>query len=250
MAFNNIVRRGPLSVTAGEILTQGNLVVLDSAGDAVIAGASSVPLGIVQETTASGDRAAIEPMEGIWPVVALIPIAIGNYVQSGTGGKLTVKTPAVAATTILHSSGVAPTDGDTVTLGATTYTFVDTLTVPAEANEVVIGTAAVSLDNLQAAVNGAAGVGVTYSTGTVANTQYTATTNTATDQTFRAIVLGTAGNAFVSTVSAVTLTFPAVTWATPGTGVAQDGGPTAFTLGQAYTAATAADQTVYVASLR
>jgi hypothetical protein len=252
MAFNDIVRRGPLSLTAAAALTQGQLVVLDASGYAAVAGASSVPLGFVSESAGSGALVSIEPLEGIVPLVAGIPIAKGDYVQAGTSGKLTVKTPAVAATTTLTSSGVAPTDGDTVTLGSKAYTFKTALsTGPTVANEILIGgTAAIALDNLKSAVNGSAGIGTTYSTGTVASTQFTATTNTDTTQLFVAIVLGTAGNAFASTKVAVTLSFPATTWATPGTGVNQDPAPTVFTIGQAFTAATVADESVFVASLR
>ncbi len=62
--------------------------------------------------------------------------------------------------------------GETVTLGSTVYTFA---AVPSSANEVDVGgSASVSLDNLIAAINGAAGEGTLYGTGTVANTEATA----------------------------------------------------------------------------
>jgi hypothetical protein len=252
MAFNDIVKRGPLSLVAAAALAQGNLVVVDASGHAAVAGASSIPLGFVSESVDSGAWASVEPLEGIVKLVAGIPIAKGDYVQVGTGGKLTVKTPAVAATTTLTSDATAPSDGDTVTLGSKTYTFKTALSAgPTVADEVLIGiSAAVALDNLKSAVNGTAGVGTTYSTGTVASTQFTATTNTDTTQLFVAITPGTAGNAFASTEASSHLSFPAVTWATPGTGAAQDPAPTAFTIGQALTAATAADDSIFVVSLR
>ena len=127
---------------------------------------------------------------------------------------------AVAATTTLTSTGVAPTDGNTVTLGSQAYTFKTTLSAgPAVAFEVLIGiSAATALDNLKSAVNASAGSGTAYGTGTTGNVDLSATTNTDTTQLFVATVAGAAGNALASTRVGATLSFPAVTWATPGTG--------------------------------
>jgi len=139
-------------------------------------------------------------------------------------------TPAVKATTTLTSTGVAPTDGNTVTVGSVTYTFKDALTAPETQNEVLIdGTAAAALDNLKLAVNRA--VGATngkFGSDTVANPDLIATANNDTTQVFEALVAGAAGNALVSTVVGVTLSFPAVTWATPGTGADLVPGTTAW----------------------
>lgn len=56
---------------------------------------------------------------------------------------------------------------DTVTIGSVTYTFV---AVPAAANDVDVGASdSISLDNLIAAINAAAGEGTLYGTGTVVN---------------------------------------------------------------------------------
>jgi len=68
-------------------------------------------------------------------------------------------------------TGTTIADGDTVDIEDDTYTFKTALSVgPAVPNEVLVGVSdSASLDNLIAAVNGAAGEGTTYGTGTVAH---------------------------------------------------------------------------------
>jgi flagellin len=96
-------------------------------------------------------------------------------------------------------------NNDTVTIGATTYTFKTALT--GAANEVLIGgSATASLQNLTSAVNGTSGAGVAYGTGTVANASATAVAES-TSVTFTARVAGTGGNAIVSTETAANLGF-------------------------------------------
>jgi hypothetical protein len=103
----------------------------------------------------------------------------------------------------ITSDGTVADDGDTITIGSKTYTFKTALSDPAVVNEVLIGaSAAAMLDNLKAAVNGAAGEGTLYSTGTTANAQAQATTNTDTTQLIVALTIGEAGNSVVFTESA------------------------------------------------
>jgi hypothetical protein len=99
--------------------------------------------------------------------------------------------------------------GDTVTINGQVYTFQSALAV---ANDVLLGSSAArTAANLVAAINGAAGVGVGYAAGTVANAGVTAaaTTNIV---TLTARLKGTAGNAITlvengtnTTVSGATL---------------------------------------------
>lgn len=97
------------------------------------------------------------------------------------------------ASATLTSDATNPVDGDTVTIGSRVYTFVEALTT---ADQVLIGAAAAdTLDNLKAAVNGDAGEGTTYGTGTEAHADVDATTNTDTTQLFVAKTVGEGGNA-------------------------------------------------------
>lgn len=83
-------------------------------------------------------------------------------------------TTAVAATGEV-TLGAAPTANDTVTIADKTYKFVSS---PANAYEVKIGSSTEYIANLVAAVNGAAGAGTTYGTGTAANAYVSAAAGT------------------------------------------------------------------------
>lgn len=101
------------------------------------------------------------------------------------------------ATGILTLSEI-PLDTETVTLGAKTYTFVDTL---GAANTVLIGaTIEDCVSNLVAAINEGAGEGTVYGTGTEANEDALAAVGPSDTQlTATAILPGAAGNSITST---------------------------------------------------
>lgn len=108
-----------------------------------------------------------------------------------------IKTPAQAAKGTLTFAGNAG-NGETVTLGSTTYTFVAALT--ATANRVLIGAdAAESAANLVAAITRAAGAGTVYGAPTAANSQATAEVNGSGAVVATAIDAGTAGNGIATT---------------------------------------------------
>jgi flagellar hook protein FlgE len=118
--------------------------------------------------------------------------------------------PAVttqSATGTLTSSGTAPTDGDTVVVGGTTYTFETTIgNAGVTANQILIGAnATTALANLVNAINGntadANGSGAAgYGTATTANTSVTAADTTPGSLvTLTAQATGTAGNSIVLT---------------------------------------------------
>ena len=119
---------------------------------------------------------------------------------------------AVKATGVLTGTDVF-TDGETVTVGVRTYTFVTALSSPSVVDEVVLGTLAVSLDNLKSAINATAGAGTTYSTGTLVHEQVTATTNTDTEQTLEALSAGTYANLVATTETGANASFAATTLA-------------------------------------
>ena len=106
---------------------------------------------------------------------------------------LAEKTPnnAVAASKVLTFTGNAA-DNETVSIGGQVYTFQSAI---GAANDVLIGTSAeASIDNLVAAINGDAGAGTTYGTGTVANTYVTAVKGDTDKITATAKVKGVSGN--------------------------------------------------------
>lgn len=119
--------------------------------------------------------------------------------------KSLTNTAAARAAGTLTGSGLAIA-GETVTIGPIVYTWVAALSAPFQ---VLIGTALTDcLDNLKSAINGTAGLGSTYATGTTAHPQVTATTKTATALTVQAIHPGAALNAIPTTE-----TMSAAAWA-------------------------------------
>ena len=146
--------------------------------------------------------------------------------------------PAVAASLELTFSGTG-TANDTVTIGGVVYKLV---AVPADPNDIDIGAdAATSAANLAAAINGAAGAGTLYGTGTVPNPHVTASVADAV-VTLTAKQPGAAGNA--------------VAVAESGTGTSFAGGATALAGGigaiglTLYPITVAANQTPGVPILR
>ena len=122
-------------------------------------------------------------------------------------GTITTNVPAVAATATVSATGL-PSNGETINVAGQTYTFKTTL---AAANDVLIGgTMSATIANLAAAINGTAGAGTTYGTGTVANTSASAVA-AGTVLNLTAKTAGTAGNslALSSTSSVLSL----VAWA-------------------------------------
>lgn len=124
--------------------------------------------------------------------------AVGNKIVGTLDGEwtLTGDTTGTRATGTL-TFGANAADGKIVTVGTRVYTFKTALTA---ANQVKIGAdASASLDNLIAAVNGAAGAGTTYGTGTVAHTLVTAAAGAGDTAVFTAKAYSSSGNAIVST---------------------------------------------------
>jgi hypothetical protein len=101
-------------------------------------------------------------------------------------------------------------DGDTVTIGTTVYSF-ETGALDAAYKVLVGATASDSLDNLIAAINGAAGSGTLYATGTVAHTLVTAAAGAGDTMDVTAISYGTGGNAIATTEVAAQLSWGGAT---------------------------------------
>lgn len=121
-----------------------------------------------------------------------------SAVSAITAGRTRVNlsgSPTLAAASKVLTFAGNPSDGDTVTIGATTYTFKTALTAATTANEVLIGAdAEESRDNLVAAINKATGGGTLYGSDTVANASATAAASSTDAITATAIAKGTVGN--------------------------------------------------------
>jgi hypothetical protein len=102
---------------------------------------------------------------------------------------------AASATGVLTTNETLVADGDTVTIGETVYTFKTALsTEPAVPYEVLIGADTVAqMANLALAVNGGAGEGINYATGTVAHPDVSGEVD-GTDFTVTRLPAGAAGN--------------------------------------------------------
>jgi len=116
--------------------------------------------------------------------------------------------PAKYAANTLTSNGTDVSEDNTLTFGDRVYRFKAT---PVALNDIDIGgTAAATLDNIKAVVNGTYSVGIAFA-GTLVHPDIIATTNTDTTQLFVSRVIGTANNTLATTEAAATLSFPEVT---------------------------------------
>jgi hypothetical protein len=138
----------------------------------------------------------LTPVEGV--------AAAGKLTSSGA------MVPATHAVNILTSNATNVTELDTVTIGSTVYRFMDTTVAAYDVK--IAGSAALTLDNLKAAVNASGtGDGTDYHTGIAAHPDVVATDNADTTQNFEARIPGTVPNTIVTTKSAVTLSWAGTT---------------------------------------
>lgn len=114
----------------------------------------------------------------------------------------------VRATGTLTTTGVF-SNGETVTIGAKTYTFQTVLT-NVDGNVLIGANATASLANLAAAINLGAGSGTVYAAATTANTDVYATSGASTLSLF-ALNAGTAGNSIATTETATNASFGGAT---------------------------------------
>jgi hypothetical protein len=128
------------------------------------------------------------------------------------------------AESVLTSDATVPSDGDKVVVGLHTYTFRTALsTNPSIPFEVLIGaSASIALDNLKAAINGAAGIGTTYSAGTTQNPEILATTKTSTTLKVVANTAGPSQNYLPTTETSAHLSWEDTTLG-GGTGASNPG---------------------------
>lgn len=163
-------------------------------------GTVGVPVTILGEGFANSTECVLE----------IVGVGLKSEITSSSAGALSTAGLADHATVTLTSTGNALTS-ETVTLGTQVYTLrsgTNTL-LP---NEIRLGaTASDTLDNIKAAVNNAAGEGVTYGLGTQKNLDVFAGPKTATTIVFYARRPGAIGNGLVSTETLTTNAFGAGT---------------------------------------
>lgn len=125
-----------------------------------------------------------------------------------------------AAGTLTNATSFS--DGETVTIGTTVYTFKTSLSVTPTAYEVLIGAnVAASHTNLAKAINDSGTAGTHYGTGTVIHPTVSASA-TATTTVVTAKTPGTAGNAIATTETSATGSWGAATLASGANGVYQN----------------------------
>jgi flagellin len=120
---------------------------------------------------------------------------VGN--GSTTGNSVTTVSGTLGDGTFTGATLAGGVAGDTVTVGAQTYTFVTALAHTATANEVISSSEATGLANLVSAVNAGTGSGTTYSASTTQNVNVSAVATPSfvgTKDTFTALTAGAGGN--------------------------------------------------------
>lgn len=132
-----------------------------------------------------------------------------SVAYTGTAGVIANTISDTYATATLTSTGVAPSDGDTVTCGGVTYTF-KTILTPTAGEVLINGSAANALVNLGRAINHTGTPGTDYAnagTTAVANPQVSAGTPTATALVITSLLPGVVGNSYLTSEVAVTLSW-------------------------------------------
>jgi len=137
-------------------------------------------------------------------------LVIGAETYTFGTSGIAISANAVATGTLTASA--QPANNDTVTIGSTTYTFKTALSAgPTVANEILRGAdRAASLTNLALAINAGAGIGTNYSTGTTANAGATAVASSTT-VALTATSSNAGGNSIATTETSSVLSFGAAT---------------------------------------
>lgn len=258
-----------VSVLTGDAIVEGNVVVIGTKTYTFKAipdvSANEIALGDSTEAALTNLYNAINGDYGAivahTQVVAVAHDATTVTVRGRVPGTSlnTVATTGTALRTVwadttlgggtgASDAGVT-TGAATVTIGSTVYTVVDALSetygASAVAYQVLKGASeATMLDNLKKAINGTGTAGTEYSTGTVAHTNFIATTNTDTAQTI--IARAVAGTATTDALNllATTTTMANTSWAdTTFGGGTGDSNPAVTTAAATFTL----DTTTYTA---
>lgn len=193
-------------VTAGARVTIGSLIYQFVEALSTIAPMDyiEVLIGSDADDTLANLKAAINE------TLATFGVKYSKNARANTlvsAGNITSHALALAART-------AGTAGNSITLTTDEATYTPTAFasgVDTVADQIKIGaSAAVTLDNIKAAINGTGTPGTEYSVGTTAHATVSCTTNTDTTQVFEVRTGGTAGNSVAITENATHLSFDSV----------------------------------------
>jgi len=173
---------------------------------------------------------------------------VGNTAETARLNAITTTGTATrtawTAGTIGEATAAVATNAATVTIGTTVYTVVSALSETSGATavpyQVLKGAAEANmLDNLKSAINGSAGVGTTFSTGTVKHPDVVATTNSNTIQEIQTRWVG--GDTETARLNAIATT-------TTMANTAWEGGTLGVGTGNSVTAVTTSASTVTIGS--
>lgn len=184
-------------------------------------------LSIVGHSVCAANTAAAAKID--LPKGDIMRISVNN-VANGTGAWCRIGTIDVAAAAVGTASTAASqsltltgqaTDGQTVTIGSTVYTWKTTLSsAPTVAYEVLRGVdAAASVANLVKAINDSGTIGTHYSLGTARHPTVTAIDDTGDVVTVTAKTPGSAGNSIATTDNSSNMGWASTTLANGADGV-------------------------------
>lgn len=205
------------SVASGVTVSDGDIVNLVSGAVTNASLASAKPYGIVcggpnNDLVSRNYRApkTLGDASGVATVLVTLledmqlEIPVNGTLASDAEGKFYCLVPKSQA--LLTSTGTAPANNDTITIGGVVYTFKTSLT--GAANEILIGAnAAASLTNLKSAITLTGTIGTDYGTGTVVNPLVTATTKTSTTLVLEAIDQTADGSGYALSETSAQLSF-------------------------------------------
>jgi len=207
-----------------KIVAQINEALGDSGSAAITGGAGACCSIRLEINSCFPDFALYSDAEA---TTALTPCITHNDPFDPQANDVDCPNCAVSATALLTFTD-QPADTETVTIGAKTYTFQDTLT-NVDGNVAIGASLSASISNLIAAVNLGSGAGTAYAAAMTLNASASAFTDIPNTIRFLAKVPGTAGNTIASTETVTDASFEATTFAGGVDG--ETGGYTTYSAG-------------------
>lgn len=225
VAASGVVTSDETTVSDGDVIALGSIeyrfktTPVQAYDVAIGSSAADNMINLVAAINGTGDwrqyNQSTVPHPEMTAVLTSTYVVTVTAKTAGTAGNSLAKT--LTATHLDWDGAGAEMSGglaaETVTIGTKVYTFRDTLTVPAVANEVKIGsTPTASLLNLKYAINATSGyAGTSYSTGTVAHTQVVAYTSNATTCVIKGRVVGSSLDTVATTETCAAAAFGGTT---------------------------------------